>query len=354
MALPFQNLPGAKRGQIVAIDLGARSTKAIYVQKRGQGYGLSSYVLQDAPIFEKNISPDLLADHLKNVVQALGAKVKQITLVAGVNDSVLRLAELPAIPVSDMRLMLKYNAKNYLQQELPDHVYDCQVLPPRQGSASGSSDGGKKHRVIVGAAKRQYLDLLQAGAKTAGFVIDQIAPNLIGAPNALEMCQPEVFQNEVVALVDIGFKNSTIAVLLNGELALTRVVAIGGDKLTSGLAEALSISYPEAEGLKVGLPEEVQGLMQTLLMPLGRELRASIDFFEHQQDRTVSQVFVSGGSARSQFIIEMLQSELMVPCKAWNPISFLELGLAPQQMGEVEQVAPQLAVAAGAAVAAFA
>jgi Tfp pilus assembly PilM family ATPase len=67
----------------------------------------------------------------------------------------------------------------------------------------------------------------------------------------------------------------------------------------------------------------------------------------------VSQVFISGGSARSQFILEMLQTELMVLCRGWNPVGFLQFELSPQQMGEVEQVAPQLGVAAGAAVACF-
>ncbi len=59
--------------------------------------------------------------------------------------------------------------------------------------------------------------------------------------------------------------------------------------------------------------------MVTLLAPLGRELRASVDFFEHQQDKPVTQVFVSGGSARSDYIIQILQTELMVPCASWNP-----------------------------------
>jgi hypothetical protein len=34
-------------------------------------------------------------------------------------------------------------------------------------------------------------------------------------------------------------------------------------------------------------------------------------------------------------------------------LSFLQMDLPPQQAGEVEQVAPQLAVAVGSAVAAF-
>ena len=93
--------------------------------------------------------------------------------------------------------------------------------------------------------------------------------------------------------------------------------------------------------------------MLSLLTPLGRELRASIDFFEHQQDKPVTQVFVSGGAARSPFIIESLQSELMVPCRSWNPVSFLQPALPPQQLGELEQVAPQLAVATGGAMAAL-
>jgi type IV pilus assembly protein PilM len=134
---------------------------------------------------------------------------------------------------------------------------------------------------------------------------------------------------------------------------LSRVVAIGGDRLTAGLAEALNISYAEAEGIKIGMPEQVQSNMLPLLTPLGRELRASIDFFEHQQDKAVSQVFISGGSARSPFIIETLQSELMVPCKSWNPTSFLNIALSAEQMSELEQVAPQLAVATGGAVAAL-
>ena len=39
------------------------------------------------------------------------------------------------------------------------------------------------------------------------------------------------------------------------------------------LAEALSISYAEAEGIKVGMPTEVQTHLESLLLPLGRELR---------------------------------------------------------------------------------
>jgi type IV pilus assembly protein PilM len=167
------------------------------------------------------------------------------------------------------------------------------------------------------------------------------------------MAMPEVFAKEAVALVDIGFRNTSICLLQEGELILSRVVAIGGDRLTTGLAEVMGISYAEAESIKVGIPAEVQGQLEALVLPLGRELRASMDCFEHQQDRPITQVFISGASAKSEFILQILQSELMVECKTWNPLSFMEMALPPQQSAQVEQVASQLTVAVGAAIAAF-
>ena len=149
----------------------------------------------------------------------------------------------------------------------------------------------------------------------------------------------------------LGFKSSSITILDAGEIKLHRVVNMGGDRLTSGLAETLGISYHEAEGIKVGLPSEVQANLEPLIVPLGRELRASIDFFENKNDRTVSTIYVSGGSVRSECVVQTLQSELMVPCKTWSPTKFLDSALPPDKAKDLDAVAPQLNVAIGAVAA---
>ena len=131
------------------------------------------------------------------------------------------------------------------------------------------------------------------------------------------------------------------------------MVNIGGDKLTAGLAEAMNISYAEAEGIKVGMAPEVQATLESRVQPLGRELRASLDFFEHQQDRPVSHVYVNGGSAQSEMIMQLLHAELLVECKTWNPTTALQLALPGQQAVEIEHVGPQLTVAIGAALVAL-
>jgi hypothetical protein len=41
----------------------------------------------------------------------------------------------------------------------------------------------------------------------------------------------------------------------------------------------------------------------------------------------------------------------MLPCMAWNPAASIRLDLKPDQMAALEQVAPELVVAIGAACA---
>ena len=352
------NSRAKKRDQIVAIDLGGRTTKAVHLQRRGETFHLLNYVLVDAPTAEKGLSSEALAEYLKGVNRSLGCgKGKPVTLSIGVTDTLFRQVEIPLMPVADVRLMLKYNSKNYLQQDLPDHIFDCcfvvsnRLNKPAEGAKP--SGGAPKQKAVIGGVKKQVLDDLQTSLKSAGLLADQVVPGIIGPINAFEWAEPEIFSKEVIALVDVGFKSSTITILDCGEIILNRVVNVGGDQLTKGLAEALGILYPEAETMKLEAASEVQPHLDHFIQPLGRELRASIDFFENQRDKTVPHVFISGGSARNEFILQTLQAQLMVPCKGWNPAKAFQLNLPPEKMGEAEQVMPQLTVAIGAAASGF-
>ncbi len=355
MPLPFFSSFEKKRDQVMVIDLGAKVTKAVHLSRKGNGFVLNNFALVDAPVFDKGLNIGPLASHLKAVTQLLNTRIKPVSLAVGVDNSLLRHADMPAVTAHDMRQMLKFSSKNYLQQDLSDCVFDVHIMPFKMDApkADAPKGGNPKLRVLVGAAKKQMVADLKEAAEQAGLQADQIVPSFIGPANAFEMAQPEVFAKEVVALVDVGHKNTTICILYNGELTLSRVVQFGSGKLTQGISEALGMSLEEAEGAKVTMPPEVESVAQSLLSPLGRELRASVDFHDHQRDRAVSQVFFSGGAARNAQIVQALQVELMVPCQTWNPTSFMNLALPPQLLGEIESVAPQLTVAVGAGVAAF-
>jgi type IV pilus assembly protein PilM len=351
MGVPFIKSHARRRDSVLAIDLGGRSTKGVLVQRRGEQYALAGYTVLDSPVFDKSPAPEVLAEHLKEVARALGNRTKQLTIALGVGDTVFRQVEAPFVPVPDLRLMFKFNSKTYLQQELADHVFDCQFGTLR-AAESGKPANQQKQKVMVGAARKQLIDDVQSAAKMAGLVAEQVVPAAVGPINSFELAEPEAFKKEVVALVELGFKSSVVTILDCGDIMLNRVVAIGGDRLTQGLAESLGCSYQEAEGIKIGMPGEVTQNLETLVHPLGRELRASIDFFENHHDKAVAKVFLSGATARSEPIFQTLQAELMVACEVWSPVKTLQLEL-PTSEGNFEEVAPTLTVAIGAAAASF-
>src|SRR6266705_1803349 len=154
MALPFLNSSkGKKRTQIISVDFGSRTTKAVFLEQRGDVWALCRYALLDAPIFDKKISPELLTEHLKAVVQALETDAKYLTLSVSLDDAVVRQLELPQIPMDEMRMVLKNNTKGYLQQDLPGHVFDFYIFPPKQVTPGQSPEASKS----LGVAKARVL-----------------------------------------------------------------------------------------------------------------------------------------------------------------------------------------------------
>lgn len=338
--------------QIIAIDLGSRSTKAVCIEKDGEALRLVSYTIQDRPDHRKNLSRESLSKHLSAVTEALNTKTKNTVLIVGATESLLCHAEMPVIEGSQMRKMVKLNPKLYFQQELPNHSFDCFVLHQGTDSKASSGKAIRKAKTLIVAIKDGLLKYLVSSAESAGLDVQQVTTSQTGAANAF-LNSSEMAHNKVVALVDIGFSNSTISVLVNGEITLTRVVNIGADKFTSGLAEAMNITYSVAEGLMQIMPDKVHAQLKTILLPLSHELSNSIHFFEQKEDNKIAEVYVSGGSARSKLIFNILQSELNLPCRSWDPISSLKVKFTTAQMAALQQESPQLTVAIGAALSWF-
>jgi Tfp pilus assembly PilM family ATPase len=160
MGLPFMNSRARKRDQIIAIDLGGRSTKAVSLQRKGERFLLTDFAVIEAAKQDKAPSPSQLGEHLKEVVRALDTRQRHVTLCLGAGDTVFRQTEMPFVPVSDLRQMLKYNTKNYLQQDYPDHVFDCHyVLKAQSVSPTTPAPGLQKQKVIVSGAKRQLVEI---------------------------------------------------------------------------------------------------------------------------------------------------------------------------------------------------
>ena len=353
MAAAHKNLM-PKGDQILAIVLGTQTTKAILVQRKGDRLCLLNYLLREAPAGEIGLSPERLAKHFRNIKLSLGAKTDRAILVIGMGDSLIRHAELPAVDTAVMRKLLKINTSTYIQQPLPDFEFDCHILAERPAKTTDTATAPQlKNWVLVGGARSQLLADLDDAAKEARLDVVQITLTQVSLINAATCALADLSAKEAVALVDIGFAASTITLLIHGRPELNRVVGMGGDKFTSGLAESMGINYSLAEGIKRVMPDKVQNKLQKFIAPLGQELRAAIDFFETQQDKKVSQILCLRGLGAFRVILQVLQEQMAVTCQKWDATAFLQIELPPDKAQSLSDESPQLASAVGAAATWF-
>jgi type IV pilus assembly protein PilM len=339
-----------RREEIIGIDLGTKTTKAVLVQRKGEVYTLLNYVLVEAPSAEKAFSRSVWADHVRKVGKALGSATRRVVLAMGPASTIFSQAELPAAAPSDLRKIIKLSPKNYLQQDLPDHVFDCYVTAG--DDRDGAARARRKARVLVAAARRPLIEDLVDGAWDAGYTVERITLSQVATADAFAAANPEEAPNETVAFLDIGFRHSTISILYRGRLSLVRVVNIGAEQLADVMHQASTHGpgMAQEDDENPGL-DALQMSVQKAIRGLAKEVDASVGFFLSQYDVPVHQVYVSGGSARSHLILQTLELELGVPCRAWNPaLALKHEGAVASRGGDLEYEAPQLTVAVGAAL----
>jgi len=206
------------------------------------------------------------------------------------------------------------------------------------------------YRVLVGAAPKPLVRQLQAAAAAASLNLRQLTFSQTSLANAVGLALPESPANEAVALVDIGFRTSTVSILFQGQLYVTRTVEMGAEFITKSLAENLGVNYAAAEVVARLMPEKVEPKLRKLVSSLSQELRAVIDFFEAQEGKPIAKIYVAGGTARSQLILDSMQHELGHACERLDPRTFMDVSLPPPKAATLEKDAPQLSAAIGAAV----
>ena len=90
-------------------------------------------------------------------------------------------------------------------------------------------------------------------------------------------------------------------------------------------------------------------ICRSSLARLATEVRNSIGFFEGQHEQSIHRIFVSGGLARTETILQTLSDELGLPCEIWDPLETCEVALPPAKRQALPNEFVSLNVACGAA-----
>jgi len=213
--------------------------------------------------------------------------------------------------------------------------------------------------VLLVAAKKDLIDdyvhvITDAGLQPS--VIDVAAFAVENAFAANYDSEPD----EVVALVNIGSQVVNINIVAGGSPAFTRDISTGGSVYTEEIQKALSVSWEEAERIKIGgtgpeesqdvVPQEVEDAMRGVTDTVLGEISRSLDFFAATAaESRISRVVMSGGGAKVSGLEAAFQGKTNLPVERFDP--FARVTPSPALDAQfLEEAGPALAVSLGLAL----
>ena len=342
---------------VIGIDLGKCVFKSVLLQRKGDHrYVLTSYASRAVP--EVIESVDDLAQQVKLLLKDLGGSAKSCAVAASDPEALLRIIEQPTTPVELLRSALRLNGLAVLNQECKDFVLDCapvsavamaKVAPDGSAMESTSAGSGKTRYLVGGMLRPAVKRISEAFSKTKTSAnVLQLAP--ICSFNAFEFAYPEVFANEAFLLLDMGHEQSTVLIGHKTELKLVRSVDYGGKLFGEALIAEGAV---DTEGARLLMQQGDAGMAEICrnsLLGLATEVRNSIGFFEGQCEESIHRIFVSGGMAKTEMILQTLSDELGLPCEVWDPLETCEVALPPAKRQALASEFVSLNVACGAAI----
>ncbi len=346
----------AKRGNsVIGIDLGKHALKGVLLQRKSDSrYVLTSYASREVP--EQIDTADDLALELKALLKDLGT-AKGCAIAVSDPSSLLRIIEQPDTPVDLLRNALRLNGLAVLNQECKDFVLDCAPVSANGSNghhangaepATGASPVPQKKYLVGGMLRPVVKQISEAMTKTrVSADILQLAP--ICSFNAFEMAYPEIFAKDTFLLLDMGHLQSTVMIGTKKELVLIRSIEYGGKSLLQAITADGALDSGAAQLLMKEGDPGMADICRASLARLATEVRNSIGFFEGQREESIHRIFVSGGLARTETVLQMLSDALGLPCEIWDPLESCEVALPAAKRQALPNEFVSLNVACGAA-----
>ena len=350
-------LPSFGSKSVVGLDIGSSSVKAVELTRRGRSkefelthLGIAS-MPAEAIVQGAFLNSSAIVEGIREAIEKAKIRTKNVAAAVSGHSVIVKKVSLPAMTRDELDEQIRWEAEQYIPFDVNEVNLDFQIL-------NGGGGEGQMEVLLV-AAKKDLVDDYVQVIREAGLVPAAIDVAAFAVENAFE-ANYEVRPDEVVALVNIGAQVVNINIISNGAPAFTRDITTAGNQYTEEIQKALSISFDEAERIKLGgrrsensqevVPQEVEQAMRTVTETVIGEISRSLDFFSATSaDSRIERIVLCGGGASVAGLQAAFQQrsggkvEIMDPLARMLPSSKFEANY-------LDEVAPALGVGVGLAL----
>jgi type IV pilus assembly protein PilM len=288
---------------------------------------------------------------IQEAIENAGIKSKQVATAVSGHSVIVKKISLPAMSREELDESIRWEAEQYIPFDINEVNLDFQIV-------EGSEIDGQMDVLLV-AAKKDLIDdytqvISEAGLQPA--VIDVAA---FAVENAFH-ANYDSTDEDVVALVNIGSQVVNINIVSRSAPAFTRDISTGGNAYTEEIQKALSVSWEDAERMKIGgsrreesqevVPQEVEDAIRGVTDTVLGEISRSLDFYAATAaESRISRVILAGGGSLVNGLDSAFQGKTNLPVERLNPLARI-VPASNLDARMLEDLGAGLAVATGLAL----
>ena len=338
---------------LVGLDIGSSSIKAVELQRKGNTYQLVNLGFE-------NLSPDTVVDgqimelnNVSNVITNIFSEhqIKTSRVAAGVSGHsvIVKNIVLPQMSTDELRESFSWHAEEHIPFDISDVNLDYQVT-------SSSADA---LNVLMAACKSDKIANVKQAIQLAGKQPVVIDVDTFALQNCYEVnYQPKAGQ--VVALLNIGASTMNINIMNGACSVFARDASVGGSQYTSLLQKELGLTFEQAEAVKRGYPlpegiaaRPIQPIIETVSDIIALEIRKTMDFYRataEESEESIQKILIAGGSSKLPGLPEYLAKRFEIPVELFNPFKEIQVDDRKFDPDYMKEIVPEMAIAVGLAL----
>ena len=225
----------------------------------------------------------------------------------------------PNVKQEAMEQMVHYETMQLAGLSEDSFLSDYQKMTPAYGI---------DNPVLIGFCRENLTNETWDKAEKIPFEIADLTMDALAVANAFAYLKPEEQQDDSLQLlIDIGFENSTLVIMMHGNVLYTGSLMFGAKRFTQVLALVENCTEAEAEAKKPGYVPNWDDEESPFLLAarqLEQELRTALDNWragelESIADKMVAHIWLSGGGAKTIGLDAYLRRTYGCSVEAWGP-----------------------------------
>jgi type IV pilus assembly protein PilM len=302
-------------------------------------------LLADAIVEGEVMDPGIVADAVKQALEAAGVGKGSIVTAVGGRDVIIKKIQIERMKEQEARNVMRWEAEQHVPFDMESVEMDFQILDP-----DGS---GTEMNVLLVAAKRDLIESKMRLLADAGVTPSTVDVDAFALHNAFELNYPDAMRG-IVALINIGNETTNINILDAGVPILTRDITVGTRRFREDLQRERGLGADEAANLIQGYDRSPH--LDAVIEGRGEEIAVGIEraaAFLASSSRTQSQingVYTCGGGSRIPGLSDALGKRLRMQVEQANPLASLRVRDGALESLVTDEVAPLLMLPVGLAL----